>query len=64
MPDEQKPSITVQLFKTKTTLRMVRFDVEGKSRDLMPNAYISQDALKAAFGTYPDEIKVTIEKIK
>lgn len=59
MPDDQK--IVVKMSNTRPTLRMTRYDIVGGGREVMPNAYVSQEALKKAFGGSPDRIKITIE---
>ncbi len=59
-----EPKIVVLMTQTKPTPRMVRFDIEGGGRETMPNAYVSQEALKAAFGHFPDKVRITVEEVK
>jgi len=58
--------VQVELSKTKETKNMVRYDGPGQDEDTrrlgnVPNLYIRKTALAAAFSSFPEKIKVTIE---
>lgn len=58
-------SVTIELEKAKETKNMVRYepmpgDEERNRKATVPNLYVQQNVLKAAFGDFPKKIKIQI----
>lgn len=61
-------SISLVVEQVKPTKNMVRFekfpnDEESNRRATLPNVYIQQRDLYAAFGKFPAKVRITIEEV-
>lgn len=61
-PKSDQP-ITVLMGRNYATKRQVRYDAPDKTPTAAKNIYLDQDAIREAWGDWPDGVEITIRPI-